>query len=919
MKRPITIGFLGHVDAGKTSLIHALLSYSKGQKLPQDQRDHNSFQGQAGPNFSLFPQKQKDEGRPEKEKLLDSDSIEKRRGLTIFSKEARFTVQDQEYILIDTPGHQDFAPEMNRILPVLDLAILLLDAQDGVLAFTKTLWRRLKEEKIPLFLAINKVDLGKVNRKAEIQALKEAFGEGVVSFQEEEAPLKEALAMASPILMEKYFQEGDLSYKDWQKEIRNRVIFPLFFLSAVQGQGLADLFKELLRFSPSPSRNPSFQVMVYKISFDEKNTRLSHICLFSGSVRAKETLGEEKIHELRCYNGESYQTLPKISAGQIACLVGPSHLYSGQWLGEEKKTKTPFRPIFRYRMRRKDGGAYEELLRLARKYQDIFPEMKVQGLGKEEAVEFFAMGPLFLEIIEEKFREEGILLAFSTGKLDYRETIEGAVVGVGHFEPLRHYAEVHLLLEAAERNQGKTFSCPLPVDPQKASLIRVIEEAVQEDIPGVLTGSPLTDVHITLLSFKDTAHSQAQDFRRATRRAIRQGLMEAKAILLEPELTFSIDLPLEQMGRVYQELTGLFIEDLEDEIRGEEVRFLGHGPASVLSPYFTSLPRQSRGKAKIDLWPSGDIPCPNPEEVIEKMSYDPLEDQDFPPGSIFCSHGAGFSVPWDQVKSFASLPVEKGREKNKEGWMDQAQEGPGDNLAARNARRPSQEKNLSIGQDEISQIFRETFYANTDREKAKRRAEKYQDQKRKEKILEKKKENGQNVQEKTQDQTAWLLVDGYNIVHEWPGLRELVESNLDQARSLFIDQLSEFSALIDSQIVVVFDAYQVKGGKRSITKRGGVYVVFTQEAETADQYIEAVARNKCPHDHVTIASSDGPVQLIGFKEGASILPARKLIESVISAKEKTVKDFQKTAPLPLSQKIPNPDKTVPETEDKEKG
>ena len=891
MKRPITIGFLGHVDSGKTSLIESLLFRREAQNGQEERK---------------------------KQKILDRDSIEKRRGLTIFAKEARLIHGDQEYIFIDTPGHKDFAPEIDRILPVLDLAVLIIDPADGAVGLTKTLWKLLKEKQIPVFLVVNKADQERAEPGDLLEELKEDFEEGLVDFQEKEKELKEALAMASPTLMDQYLKEGDLSEEAIKDRIQKREIFPLFWTSAVKGQGIEAFFQALVKYSSSASRTSDFQALVYQISFDEKKNRLTHIRLFGGSLRIKETLSGEKVHEIRLYHGNTYETVPKISAGQLACLIGPAHLYPGQSLGISIPGSRNFQPVFRYQMQRADGGSFEELLQLVKKYQDIFPDLQVHPQMEEKTIDFFAMGPVFLEVLEEKFQEEGVPLTFSPGSLLYQETLEGSVIGVGHFEPLRHYAEVHLLLEEAGRNQGKTFNCSLKADASKQSIIRAIEEAAMEEIPGVLTGAPLTDIKISLLSFEDSSHSQAQDFHQATKRAIRQGLMEGKSLLLEPDLAFSLDLPQEWMGRAYQELSGLPIEDRKEEKRPGGVRFYGHGPASALMPYFSALPQESRGKARIDLWFSGYTPCPNPDEVIEASSYDPLEDPDFPPGSIFCAHGAGFSVPWNEVKDRASLSVKKGGLSRDMGQGLSSNPLSKEDLARKNARKSSQEKRLSLGPDEVKKIFRETFYANSDRAKEKKRAEKYQEQKRAARSLEKTSSALPSAPRQTKDISSWLLVDGYNILHEWPGLREYLESDFDHARTILIDKLTEFRTFIDAQIIIVFDAYKVKGGKRSVQKIGGLYVVFTREAETADEYIEEVARKKCPQDRVTIASSDGPVQMIGFKEGALILSSRDFIEYVENSRKMTLRDFQKKAPLPLVNKISCLDKSLESSNEKEK-
>lgn len=891
MKRPVTIGFLGHVDAGKTTLIESLLRLKNGSQK-----------------------------KNQPSKFLDTDSIEKRRGLTIFSKEARIHENDQEYILIDTPGHQDFAPEVDRILSIIDMAVLLIDSADGPVPFTKTLWKLLEKEEIPVLFVVNKIDQQSFDKSSLLSEITEIFGDRVVDFNEESSLLKENLAMASPLLMEKYFKDENFSLDDLKSEIQKRRIFPLFWTSATDGKGIQDFFQRLICFSEPAETSSNFQAMVYKISYDDKGTKLSHIRLFGGKLKNKESIEGEKIHEIRLYDGEKYQRVQEIRAGELATLVGPTNLKPGQKLGMERNSSDHFQPVFRYQLERKDGGSFEELLSFMKKVEDILPEIQAEILEDEKKIQFFAMGAIFLEVLEEKLEEQGISVSLSPGKILYKESVESPVLGVGHFEPLGHYSEVHLLLEPNSDNSGKIFSSAIKVDANKESIIHTIEEAVMEELPGVLIGAPLTDIKITLLSFKESAHSQAQDFRQASHRAIRQGLMEGNTVLLEPEISFHLALPMDLMGRTYQELSGLSIEDLEQEQKGNKAYFTGRGPASAIMEYFSKLPQRSRGKAQIDLYESGYIPALNAEEVIEEEGYDPLKDPDFPSASIFCSHGSGFSVPWYQVKEMASLPLEKiGREDIGSSSIFSEEDIDMEGLAQKNARRSKKEKKLSIGQDEIKKIFQQTFYANSDRAKAKKRKALYQEQKERKKILQEKKNKARNPKQNKPDSESWLLVDGYNILHEWPGIKDHLDENFDQARDFLVNRLSEFSALIDSRLIVVFDAYKVKGGKRSIQKVAGINVVFTREVETADEYIEKLTHEKRPNDQVIIATSDAPIQLIAFKEGALILSAREFIALIESSRNKTLIDFKKTAPSKLTRKIFIPDEIKQRPEDKEEG
>lgn len=850
MKAPTTIGIFAHVDAGKTTLAEAILQATGALK-------------EAG---------RVDDGTT----VMDSDGLERKRGITIYSRSASFFMETgegrREFILVDTPGHRDFAPEAERTIPILDGAILVMDGADGPVGHTKTLWDLLSKARIPVFLFVNKMDRPGMDPQQVMAEISDRLSDKTVDFTAPVRDRLEALAMADGELMKTFFAMDNIPNDAVKAAIQERRIFPLFFGSALQMEGVDKLLQWMGETLTPHLGQGHFDAICYKIGYDG-DTRLSQVRILSGRLKVKQDYEGEKVHEIRAYQGADYTPIPEAGPGQVVSLVGPKKTGAGSRVGGLKLPAPSLQPVLQYRVEREDGGSVDDLLQSLRVLNEEMPELGVRYDSRTQEIMVHAMGPVILEIIEDRLASQGIPVRVSPGRILFKETIQETVVGMGHFEPLRHYAEVHLKLQPGERNSGIVFSEVEGDWPVTEAQLATIREVLAQPMAGVLTGAEVTDIEVSLQAIRTGVHTSAGDLPEAVRRAFRQGLMQAECLLFEPMIGFDLDLPFDWLGKILQALTTLGVEGLEQKAQGDRVRFRGRGRLRLLQPFFDDLPSMTGGQAIFQMEEAGleAVDSEDMAAMVEEAAYDPLDDSRFPPSSIFCRHGAGFAVPWDEVVDWVHLPVEG--EASDEGEEDMAVQG---------LRRSPQEQVWSLSKGETERIFKETFYANANSKKEARRRELAAEKSHRTKKREVKSHpiTGPKTHEANPNfqGESWLLVDGYNIIHAWPALQFEGDDGFETARKRLTDMLSEMHALTKEKIILVFDAYRVKGGLRRHEKRGGIHLVYTKEAETADQYIAEISREKAKKNRVQVATSDGPVQLIAWKEGALILSARELFQ-----------------------------------------
>ncbi len=890
--KKVVIGLLAHVDAGKTTLAECML-YTAGEIRNLGRVDH-------------------------RDTFLDTDSQERDRGITIFSKQALFSWKDMDVTLLDTPGHVDFSAEMERTLQVLDCAVLIVSAADGVQSHTLTLWRLLERYRVPVFLFFNKMDQPGTDVEKLLASVQRELDGRCLSFSRDrlEKSFYEDVAVCDEKLFYKYvkweeaggslengvmeetdaFHGAPFAAEEIAELIKGRRLFPCFFGSALKGDGVEELLDALLAYAPKPDCGEAFGARVFKITRDAQGNRLTHIRVTGGSLKVKQTImtaEEEKIDQIRQYSGEKYEVLQEAKAGSVCTLLGPEHTFCGQGLGVEEETVLPvLEPVMTYRVNLPDGCDVHDMYRKLCKLEEEEPQLHIIRQEQSGEIHVRLMGEVQIEILKNLILARfGVEAAFDEGSVLYKETIADVAEGVGHFEPLRHYAEVHLILEPGERGSGLVFRSSCSEDKLDRNWQRLILTHLEEKTHlGVLTGSPVTDMQITLASGKaHVKHTEGGDFRQATYRALRQGLCRAGSVLLEPVYAFRIELPVALVGRAMTDLQAMSGCFEAPQTVGEYAVLSGTVPVSEFGGYQTKLLAYSGGKGRLFTRVKGYEPCHNAEEVIGRIGYEAERDTQNPCGSVFCAHGAGFVVDWDQVENYMHLEtalrpgyrlsdgsvygLEKDNDQN-----GQNRQGDEENFPVYHARRASAE-NASvdfIGQDEIEEIFERTFgtkerkkqgWARTIRKEGKAAAEvEYR---------------GDSAKKE-----EYLLVDGYNIIFAWEELSELAEADLNSARVRLMDILCNYQAYRKMHLILVFDAYRVKGNPGSVEHYHNIDVVYTKEAETADQYIEKVTHEMSKKNHlVRVATSDGLEQIIIMGAGAVRVPATALYEEVRAAGE----------------------------------
>lgn len=838
MKR-IVAGILAHVDAGKTTLSEGLL-YSAGAIRELGRVDNqNTF--------------------------LDTDEIERSRGITVFSKQAIITAEGAVLTLLDTPGHIDFAAEAERTLQVLDYAILVISATDGIQSHTQSLWELVKKHSIPTFIFINKFDLEGTDKNRVIEELKAEFGGNFVDFSDDDkSSLCENIAVCDETIMNEYLEHGEISDKAVARAIRLRNIFPCFCGSALKMEGVEGFLKDFIRFTEQRMAFPVFGAKVFKISQDNKGQRLTFLKVTGGSLKVKDVVKldekNEKINEIRIYSGEKYHSCDSVEPGCVCAVTGLASTYAGQGLGFERNSdKLTAEPIFSYRVilppKTDTALAFAKLKQL----EEEETQLNVVWNEAFQEIQLRLMGEIQLEVLKQVILKRfDMEVEFEEGRIVYKETIENTVEGVGHYEPLRHYAEVHLLIEPLERGMGVHFATDCNDDELDRNWQRLImTHLMEKQHLGVLTGSPVTDVKITLKAGKaHLKHTEGGDFRQATYRAVRHGLRQAKSILLEPYYEFALEVPNENVGRAMTDLDIFGAEFSVPQTRGNISKISGTVPAAAIRNYQRELIGYSHGKGRLSCKFGGYGICRNAEEVIEQIGYNCDADIDNTADSVFCSHGAGFTVKWDEVCDYMHLESVL-KPKNTAIVEDR-----GSKAASSAGAMASDEELLKIFEHTYGKIERKnprnTFHTpkdiKTPQKPTKKPSKKYDKE--------------------------YLLIDGYNIVFAWEDLKALAKENLESARSKLIERISAYKIFRDFEVILVFDAYKVRGNRGEVENIDGICVVYTKEAQTADSYIEKTAKELSKNYRVTVATSDGLEQMIIFGSGALRLSAKALREEV---------------------------------------
>lgn len=880
MQKHICTALLAHVDAGKTTLAEAIL-YLTGGIRKLGRVDHQDA-------------------------FLDNFAMERARGITIFSKQAEVMLDDMEMTLIDTPGHVDFSAEMERTLQILDYAVLLISGADGVQSHVETLWRLLKKYEIPTFLFINKMDQQGTDRTSLLLELQKKLDEHCIDFSAAEDPLMdgetaEAIALCEESLLEQYLETGEIRKEDAARMIARRKIFPCYFGSALKLQGVQELLDALREYSVQKEYPEKFAARVYKISRDEQGNRLTHMKIMGGSLKVKAVLRggdgdeawEEKVNQIRVCSGSSFRAVNEAQAGMVCAVTGLNHTKAGEGLGTECGVHLPvLEPVLSYQIRIPEDCDVYQTYRKFLQLEEEEPELHITW--NKELGEIYAqlMGEVQTEVLKNMISERfGIAVEFGAGNIVYKETIKEPVIGIGHFEPLRHYAEVHLLMEPGEPGSGLQFETVCSEDVLDRNWQRLIlTHLAEKQHIGVLTGSEITDMKITLIAGRaHLKHTEGGDFRQATYRALRQGLRSAACTLLEPVYEFRIELPLECAGRAMTDIQKMHGSFSPMEIEGENAVLKGTAPVVTMRGYQTELISYTKGKGRMTCSVSSYQPCHNAEEVIEARGYDPEGDLENPTGSVFCAHGAGFVVDWDLVPEYAHLDTSGviGQKKNDDDQdiVENEYEPRTDVPAGPTSRYDC--SNLTITNDELEEIFTRT-YGPIKREKSGWKKSRRIDYSESRELT--------APAKKQEVRDEYLLVDGYNIIFSWEELNELAKVNVESARTKLMDILSNYQGYKKMNLILVFDAYRVEGGQGSVQKYHNIYVVYTKEAETADQYIEKTVHAIGRKYNVTVATSDALEQVIILGQGGRRMSAHDLEEEITAMRREIREQYTEKRP-----------------------
>lgn len=861
------IGILAHVDAGKTTLSESLL-YLCGAIKKLGRVDH-------------------------KDAYLDTFELERARGITIFSKQAEFAIDETKYTLLDTPGHVDFSSEMERSLQVLDYAILVINGADGVQGHTMTLWKLLKSYRIPVFIFVNKMDQIGTQREKLLENLESRLSTSCIDFnmlgadRKQQEAFYDAIAMCDESLMDEFLDSGTIKKESLQKAIFSRSVFPVYFGSALKLEGVMELIDGMNAFTIDPDYPKEFGAKVFKITRDEQGNRLTHLKVTGGKLVVKDVLMEEKIDQIRIYSGHQFNMEKEVSAGTICALTGLTKTFSGQGLGIEPASDKPYlTPVLNYRIELPSHCDVHPTLIKLRQLEDEEPLLNIVWDDKSGEIHARVMGEIQMEILKSMILERfNIQVEFGTGSLIYRETINETVEGIGHFEPLRHYAEVHILMEPGKPGSGIYINSICSEDQLDRNWQRLILTHLGEKAhKGILTGSEITDIRLILVAGKaHQKHTEGGDFRQATYRAVRQGLRKAKNILLEPVYEYRLEVPSEAVGRAMSDISrmkGSFSDPIPE---GEFMVLIGSAPVATMRDYHREVINYTKGTGRLFVSFKGYEPCHNAEEIMEQIGYDADTDAENPCGSVFCSHGAGFTVEWDQVEQFMHLesfikPVKASEEIHDKPIIQD--------------KSLSKYQTQQIREQELVDIFLKTYgpgkretnpmYSpiytppqSTNVGSKGLSTTKMKQIKEEEKVV--------IVEQKQKEK--YLLVDGYNIIFAWEELKELAQINLEAARMQLMDALCSYQSYKQITVMVIFDAYRVEGNRGDMQKYNNVFEVYTREAETADQYIERLVHSIGTKKDVTVATSDALEQMIIMGKGAKRLSANGLRQELIHSNE----------------------------------
>ena len=857
MKNNLCVGIVAHVDSGKTTLSEAML-YTAGNIRKLGRVDN-------------------------KDAFLDTYALERARGITIFSKQAQLNYKDTSITLLDTPGHVDFSAEMERTLQVLDYAILVISCADGVQGHTQTLWRLLEKYDIPTFLFINKMDQNGTDKEKLLEELKNRLSDGCVDFTDDVSEdFYDALAMCDEDAMEVFLENGIIDEEYIRELIVDRKVFPCFFGSALRLTGVESFMDGYTKYMMCPSYTDDFGAKVYKISRDSSGNRLTHMKITGGSLKVRTVFGEEKINQIRIYSGEKYEAVNEVFAGQVCAVTGLSDTRPGQGLGAEAASEPPvLEAVLNYQIILPQGVDAAVMLPKLRIIEEENPELHIVWNEQLQEIQAQLMGEVQVEILQNLIEDRfDVHVEFGTGNIVYKETITDIVEGVGHYEPLRHYAEVHLILEPLPLGSGLVFdTCCSEDDLDKNWQRLIFTHLMEKEYKGVLAGCPITDMKITLSAGRaHIKHTEGGDFRQSTYRAVRNGLMQANSVLLEPYYDFRLEVPTVYIGRAMTDIEKMQGTFGTPDQMGDMAILTGSAPVATMRNYPQEVIAYSRGEGRIFCDFKGYAPCHNTEEVLESIGYDALADVDDSAGSVFCHHGAGVYVPWDEVPNYMHVEstlkdyLGKKTVENTEDFVD---------------NYVPQKEEVWIDIEEIDSILERTFYANRGRNTKK----KWTKTRRREVSV-----PSTRVYKAPSVLEEYMLVDGYNIIYDWEELRSHVKDNLDGARGVLMDILCNYQAIRKIHLMVVFDAYKVKGNVTTVSDYKNIKVVYTKEAETADQYIEKFAHENAKKYRITVATSDGLEQVIIRSQGCALLSARDLKEEIELASKNLKETFIENKP-----------------------
>ena len=848
-KKHICAALLAHVDAGKTTLSEALL-YESGVIRTRGRVDH-------------------------KDAFLDTSPLERERGITIFSKQACFSYGNMDVTMLDTPGHVDFSSEMERTLQVIDYAVLIISGTDGVQGHTETVWKLLQKYRIPTFFFVNKMDLPGADKAAVLKELQAKLSPYCVDFTEEEEALCENVAMCEEALLETYLEEGIL---DLEKEVKRLVsgtlLYPCYFGSALQNEGVQALLEGLEKYTKMPEYRKEFAGKVYKITRDDAGQRLTHMKLTGGELKLRDEIeGIGKVNEIRVYSGEKYTLQQEVKAGDICAIPGLTDTYAGQGVGKEADfCANQLAPVCNYQILLPEGTDEAIAWRQLKQLEEEDPNLHLSWQAQTREIFIQPMGEVQLEVIKRMVSERyGMDIAFGSATILYQETIEDTVVGMGHFEPLRHYAEVHLKMEPLPRGSGLQFVTECSEDELDLNWQRLILTHLGEkEFIGVLTGSPITDIKFTLIAGRaHLKHTEGGDFRQATYRAVRQGLRQAKSRLLEPMYQFRMEVPMEQIGRVMSDvgkMHGTFRQQPDD---GEMSAIEGTCPVASMAGYGTEFAAFTKGRGRMTLSFCGYEPCHNESEVVKNCKYDPDADVENTADSVFCAHGSGFVVPWNEVAKHVHIDTSI---KNRQ---------PVKNTTAA-PKEPSKKNSKMSEEKELQAIFERTFGPVKTRVETPVK-----------KVIKAETGKTKTKEYKPVYEEEYLLVDGYNIIFAWDELNALAAENLEGARTKLMEIMCNYQGFCGCHLILVFDAYKVKGNPGSVEQFHNISVVYTKEAETADMYIEKTTKEIARKKRVRVATSDGMEQIIILGHGATRISARAFQEEVKRVNDRIAEEVER--------------------------